>query len=299
MSLQTKNFNNKAAPHLLSFDVEEYFQVEAAVNVFDRNQWNSISKRLPPFIDQILQLLENHKTRATFFILGWVAQHENQLVRKIAELGHEIASHGMSHRMLKGLTPDEFRRELLDSRKLLEDISGLPVKGFRAPTFSLTRATAWAIDVLAESGFSYDSSVFPVRHDRYGVPEAPTGPHYAIGPGAGKILEIPPLTLPFMGMNIPVGGGGYLRLMPVRLTGFALRHAQNHNSSGMIYLHPWEFDPEQPVFPVGLLNNWRQRVGLKRTAEKLSWLLKHHKFVSVSQLLQDLKTTTKTSYDYK
>ena len=298
MNQQAKTNKYSATSHLLSFDVEEYFQVESASGIYDYTQWDSIQKRLAPAVDKILHLLSDHQTSATFFILGWVAQHERQLVEQIAEQGHEIASHGMSHRMLNRLNPAEFRRELLDSRRLLEDISGRPVIGYRAPTFSITRTTAWAIDVLAETGFAYDSSIFPVRHDRYGVPEAPTVPHFALGPGAGKILEIPPLTLPLRRMNIPIGGGGYLRLLPARLIGLALREAQRRNQMGMIYLHPWELDPDQPVLPMGRLTNWRHRVGLRRTEAKLSWLLQQFQFGSVAQGFEDLKAAVETTYTY-
>jgi polysaccharide deacetylase family protein (PEP-CTERM system associated) len=287
-----------ATSHLLSFDVEEYFQVESASGIYDCTQWDAIQKRLAPAVDKILHLLADHQTSATFFILGWVAQHERQLVEQIAEQGHEIASHGMSHRMLNRLNPGEFRRELLDSRRLLEDISGKPVIGYRAPTFSITRNTAWAIDVLAETGFEYDSSIFPVRHDRYGVPEAPSRPHFALGPGAGKILEIPPLTLPLRHINIPVGGGGYLRLLPARLIGLALKKAQSRNQTAMIYLHPWEFDPDQPVLPMRRLSRWRHRVGLRRTEAKLSWLLQQFRFCGVAHVFEDLKAAVETIYTY-
>ncbi len=278
--------------------MEEYFQVESASGIYDSSQWDTLQKRLAPAVETILQLLSDHQTSATFFILGWVAQHEGQLVRQIAEQGHEIASHGMSHQMLSRLEPETFRCELLDSRRLLEDLTGSPVQGYRAPTFSITRKTAWALDVLAETGYVYDSSIFPVRHDRYGVPDAPVVPHIAIGPGTGRILEIPPLTLPLNRINIPIGGGGYLRLLPVRLMGLALQKAQRRNQIGMIYLHPWELDPGQPVLPMGRLSRWRHRIGLRRTEVKLSWLLQQYQFGSVTQGLEDLKAAVATTYTY-
>jgi len=211
--------------HLRSFDVEEYFQVEAAVRAgLGPDDWTRLQKRLSPAVDRCLQALADHQTTATFFVLGWVAQHEPQVVRRIADAGHEIASHGMTHRMLQHLAPDAFRNELLDSRSLLEDIAGQPVVGYRAPTFSVTHETAWAIDVLAGAGYQYDSSVFPIRHNRYGVPEAPTDVHQAVGPGGETVLEIPPLTLRVPGANLPAGGG-YLRLLPVRTVGWALKQA--------------------------------------------------------------------------
>ena len=284
--------------HLLSFDVEEYFQVEAAAGVYNPGQWDSIPKRVTSAVDTILQLLAAYQTKATFFILGWIARRDRRLVRHIAEQGHEIASHGMSHRMLNGMTPQEFKQELIESRNVLEDISQQPVLGFRAPTFSLTRSTAWAIEVLAEAGYAYDSSIFPIRHDRYGVPDAPTAPHIAVGPNGSEILEIPPLTLSVGRMNFPAAGGGYLRLLPVRIIDLALIKAQQRDHPGMIYLHPWEVDPEQPALPISLLANWRHRVGLKRTKAKLTWLLKKYPFTSVAQKIDDLKNDLNATYTY-
>ena len=284
---------------MLSFDVEEYFQVEAAAEGgVCPEQWGSFSKRLAPCVDRILQLLADNQASATFFVLGWVARHERSLIRHIAEAGHEIASHGMSHTMVTRLTEGQFRGELIESRRLLEDISGQPVIGYRAPTFSITHQTAWALDLLAETGFLYDSSIFPVHHDRYGVPDAPTRPHCAIGPAGGNILEIPALTMRLMRVNWPVGGGGYLRLLPVRLVGRVLRAAKRRGRSGMLYLHPWELDPGQPILPMHRMTRWRHRVGLGRTEGKLRWLLKCFNFSNVRQCLDILRTTSQQEYIY-
>ena len=284
--------------HLLSFDVEEYFQVEAAAAGVPRNQWMRYPKRLGGAVDCILELLSECGVSSTFFVLGWVAQQEPGVVRRIADAGHEIASHGMTHNMIGRLSADAFRKDLLDSRRLLEDISGQRVLGYRAPTFSITRDTAWALDVLAESGFLYDSSVFPVRHDRYGVPDAPRFAHRALGPGGGSILEIPPLTMRLLKSNLPVGGGGYLRLFPVRLVGRALRMAARSGQSGMIYLHPWELDPGQPVLPMGRLSRWRHRVGLGRTQSKLRWLLSRFSFTSVRDHVEVLSDSACNAFSY-
>ena len=285
--------------HLLSFDVEEYFQVEAAARSgVRREDWQGFATRLGPSVDRVLQALAEHQASATFFVLGWVAQHEPDVVRRIAAAGHEIASHGMEHRMLQRLAPDEFRQDLLDSRSMLEDLSGQPVIGYRAPTFSVTHETAWALDVLAETGFRYDSSVFPIHHDRYGVPDAPRGIHRAIGPAGGGLLEIPPLTLRFAGANWPVGGGGYLRLLPVRVLGRALKKAARQGRPGMIYLHPWELDPGQPVLPMPRLTRFRHRVGLRRTESKLRWLLRRFRFTSIGQRLDSLLAQADGAYHY-
>ena len=284
--------------HLLSFDVEEYFQVEAASSGIPRDEWDSYPRRLSPAMDCILALLAERGITATFFVLGWVARHERDVVRRIAEAGHEIASHGMSHEMICRLTPDAFRREVLDSRKLLEDISGDQVLGYRAPTFSITRETSWALDVLTECAFRYDSSIFPIRHDRYGVPDAPRFAHHALGPAGGSILEIPPLTMRLFKSNLPVGGGGYLRLLPIRLLGRALKAAASRGESGMLYLHPWELDPDQPVLPMSRISRWRHRVGLARTESKLRWLLERFDFTSVREHLEVLSMSAQEEFRY-
>lgn len=286
--------------HLMSIDVEEYFQVEAAHAAgIMPCQWAAFETRLDPCIERILSLLDEHDAGATFFVLGWVAEHHRDLVRRIADAGHELATHGMSHAMLGRLSPETFRRELRDSRHRLEEIASTPVRGYRAPTFSVTRRTGWAIDVLAEEGFQYDSSVFPVRHDRYGVPEAPTGPHWARGPAGGRLLEIPPLTLRVLGRNLPIAGGGYLRLFPVSLIGHGLKRCQSRHLPGMIYLHPWELDAGQPMLPMRPLQRWRHRVGLRRTEAKLHWLLDRFRFCSVSACLESLQAVARqTTFAY-
>jgi len=278
--------------------VEEYFQVEAAVPGVSRDAWGSYPCRLGPAVDRILDLLAARGVSATFFVLGWVARHEPEIVRRIVRAGHEIASHGMHHDMIGRLSPQAFKQDLIDSRKVLEDMSGRPVVGYRAPTFSITRSTAWALDVLGETGFLYDSSVFPIRHDRYGVPGAPRFAHRAIGPAGGSILEIPPLTLRLGKTNVPVGGGGYLRLFPARLVGRALRAAARRGCSGMIYLHPWELDPGQPVLPMSRIARWRHRLGLARTETKLRWLLDRFDFTAVRQLVPVLSASCLEEFRY-
>lgn len=284
--------------HVLSFDVEEYFQVEAAAARVGLDDWPRYASRLAPHVDRILSLLAEHGARATFFILGWVARRQGSLVRRIAEAGHEIASHGMTHRMLHRAGRDGLRAELRDSRRLLEDLAGRPVVGFRAPTFSLTRRTAWAIDVLSECGYDYDSSVYPIHHDRYGVPEAPRWTHRAVGPGGGTIVELPPLTARLLGANVPIGGGGYLRLLPVRLVGWTLKAAERRGRNAMIYLHPWELDANQPVLPMGRLSRWRHRVNLARTASKLRWLLQRFAFSDASSRLAGVDRDALPAFRY-
>lgn len=287
-----------AVQHLISFDVEEYFQVEAAAASVPVEAWDRYPSRVASAVDVLLELLDEHGTTATFFVLGWVAQRRPELVKHIVGRGHEIASHGMAHRMIGRMSEGEFAADLDESRKLLEDLSGARVLGYRAPTFSVTRDTAWALDVLANAGYRYDSSVFPVRHDRYGVPDAPRGPHHALGPGGGSILEIPPLTWRVLGANLPTGGGGYLRLFPVRIVGRALRAAERRGMPGMVYLHPWEMDPDQPSLPMGRLSRWRHRVGLRRTAGKLGWLLERFRFTCVRDRLDALREQADETFSY-
>jgi polysaccharide deacetylase family protein (PEP-CTERM system associated) len=284
--------------HMISIDVEEYFQVESVAHTVPRESWGDYAPRAGEAVDRVLDVLGERGVSATFFVLGWVAEHEPDVVRRIACAGHEIASHGAGHEMIGRLTPEAFRSDLVDSRKRLEDLCGAPVIGYRAPTFSVTRKTAWALDVLVEAGFRYDSSVFPVHHDRYGVPDAPRFAHRAVGPGGGEILEIPPLTWRLCGSNFPVGGGGYLRLLPVRVVGRALRAAGRAGRSGMIYLHPWELDPGQPVLPMSRLSRWRHRVGLARTEKKLRWLLERFEFTSVKALLSELTASATERFRY-
>lgn len=283
--------------HILSIDVEEYFHVQAAAEGgLSADDWSTCERRLETSVDRTLQLLAAHDTTATFFVLGWVAEHEPDVVRRIADAGHEIASHGMTHRMLGELTPEQFRAELRDSRRLLEDLSGKPVVGFRAPTFSITTETLWALDVLAEEGFRYDSSIFPVRHDRYGIVGAPRWAHRATAPSGRTILELPPLTTRTLGMTLPVGGGGYLRLLPSWTVARAIRRAERTGRPAMLYLHPWELDPDQPTLPMSRLSRFRHRVNLLRTAAKLGGLFSRFRFRAAADVLDSLSDAPTHAY---
>jgi polysaccharide deacetylase family protein (PEP-CTERM system associated) len=241
-------------------------------------------------------MLDEFHTTATFFILGWVAQNEPDVVRRIAAAGHEIASHGMNHCMLTRMTPEAFREDLQKSKKLFEDLIGRKVIGYRAPTFSIMRNTAWALDLLAEEGFEYDSSIFPIRHDRYGVPESPIIPHRAVGPSGRSILELPPMVRPIGGMNLPVGGGGYFRLLPVKFISNTLNCFENDLQPTMIYLHPWEFDPAQSELPLRFVSRFRHRVNLHKTEAKMRILLSQFRF---SDVKSRLPITTGYTYHYR
>ena len=285
--------------HVLSFDVEEYFQVEAAKEGgMTPEKWSQYPSRINEQIDIVLGILDDFQTKATFFVLGSVGKKRPDVVEQIALQGHEIASHGMTHQMLTRLTPDQFAGELRDSRKILSDITGAEVTGFRAPTFSITHKNPWAIDVLSECGYVYDSSVFPVVHKRYGVPDVSRWTHIAAGPNGGKVVELPPVTLRVFKRNVPIGGGGYLRLFPVGLVAAGLKAAQNHGSGGMIYMHPWEFDPDQPVTPMSRGNRFRHRVNLARTQRKLRYLLKRFRFQTGAEYIKSVTRENLETFEY-
>jgi polysaccharide deacetylase family protein (PEP-CTERM system associated) len=225
---------------------------------------------------RLLDTLDGAGAKATFFVLGEIARCRPRLVWDIAEAGHEIASHGWDHRRVHRLNPAEFFDDVRASKDALEQASGGPVVGYRAPTFSIGRRTGWAIDVLTEAGYQYDSSVFPVRHDRYGVPDAPRTPFVAEGETA-RLIELPPATCRVLGQNLPVAGGGYFRLFPLALMESGLRQlARTDPAVSVLYFHPWEFDPDQPRLPLGRLARWRTYVGVGRSSARMGALLARH-----------------------
>jgi polysaccharide deacetylase family protein (PEP-CTERM system associated) len=231
---------------------------------------------------RLLDQLAAAGVKATFYVVGEIARSHPQLVRDIATAGHEVGSHSWDHRRVHRFTPAGFREDLRRGKDALEQVIGGPVYGFRAPTFSVVRRTGWAVDVLAECGFEYDSSIFPVRHDRYGIPDAPRSPFIALG-RERAILELPPLTYRMLGINLPVAGGGYFRLFPLAVMRAGLRQADRTGRTGpavaMLYFHPWEFDPDQPRLPLGRLARWRTYVGMRHTTARLRSLLAGYPFV--------------------
>ena len=261
--------------NVLSIDVEDWFQVENLHGIVPRERWESMPLRVERNLDCILGILDPLNIKATFFTLGWVAERLPRIVQRLAAEGHEVASHGWSHTPLWRLTPDQFRDEVIRSRRVLEDLSGQRVLGYRAPTFSITRDTLWGLSVLAESGYLYDSSIFPVRHDRYGIPEAPLAIHRR----EEGLWEVPMSVYQVGSYRLPVAGGGYFRLYPEWLTVRAIRAINAAGREAIVYLHPWEFDPEQPVAQgMKPLARFRHRVGLARTAGRLSRLLRQFPF---------------------
>lgn len=280
--------NAAAAPpapvHLFSVDVEEYFQVVALQPWVPRDQWDRLPSRVGRSVDILLEMLAGAGARGTFFTLGWVAERQPALVRRIAAAGHEIASHGWSHTRLTELSRDALRDELIRSRKVLEDVSQTPVAGFRAPSFSIRPGMEWVFDLLIETGYRYDSSLFPIRRPDYGYPAASPDPAWWTR-DQGRLLEIPMATTTWAGLRLPAAGGAYIRQLPYALTARALRECGARGAPGMFYIHPWEIDPGQPKFPVPLLTRIRHYGRLGRTLAQLRRLVAEFRFTSVAEYL--------------
>lgn len=269
--------------HLFSVDVEEHFQVSAFDRVLPRAAWPDQPSRVVANTERLLDLLAKYGATATFFTLGWVADRNPGLVQRIVAEGHEIGSHTWWHPRVNTLTPAEFRTEVRDSKRLLEDAGGVAVTGFRAPSFSITPGYEWAFDILLEEGYRYDSSLFPIYRPGYGYPGAPDHPHDLARP-AGMLREYPLATLGWGRWRFPAAGGGYLRQFPLLVIQTAFRRLQARGVPGMFYIHPWEVDPDQPRLPVGWLTTMRHYRGLAGTLTKLERLLAEFRFVSVQRL---------------
>ncbi len=278
---------------VVSFDVEEHYRIEAAAKLScPANVREEYARRMERTTRMLLELLARANVQATFYIVGEIARTHPSLVKDIHNAGHEVGSHSWDHRRVHHFTPQTFREDLLRSKEALEDVTGAAVVGFRAPTFSVMRATAWATDVLADCGFQYDSSIFPVRHDRYGIPDAPRSPFIAVG-RVREILELPPLTYRLLKWNLPVAGGGYFRLFPPAIMRAGLRQANEQPvpSVAMLYFHPWEFDPEQPRLPLGRIARWRTYVGMHRTTNRLKELLSRFTFTRAIDAAKAVQAT--------
>ena len=256
----------------MTIDVEDYFQVSAFAPHIDRASWDSLPCRVERNVERILALLEAQQARATFFTLGWIAERYPQLVRKIAERGHEVASHGYGHLRASEQTPEQFRDDVMRSKSILEDLSGQPVRGYRAPSFSIGTANLWALDILAECGYEYSSSIYPIKHDHYGMPDAP---RFAFRPRPNGVLELPVTTFVLGRRNLPAGGGGYFRLAPYALSRWVMQRVNDNDRQPCIfYFHPWEIDPEQPR-PQGLTlkTRFRHYINLSRMEQRIAQLL--------------------------
>lgn len=273
----------------MTIDVEDYFHVAALSKVIQRSSWDKMEYRAEANTQRLLQLFEQAGIKATFFVLGWVARRSPQLVRQIHAAGHEIASHGWSHQLVFNQTPEEFSQETRDSKALLEDICGERVRGYRASTYSITSRSLWALDVLCELGFDYDSSIFPIHHDVYGIPDAPVSPSVIRSPSGSEITEFPMSTARVLGARLPVSGGGYFRLLPYRLVSAGLRQINEEGKRPFVfYLHPWEIDPQQPRIKAGFLSRLRHYTNLRQTEDRLRKLLEEFRFDSMSRVLGNL-----------
>jgi len=288
-----------SATNALTVDVEDYFHVAALAPNIHRDSWASRESRVVGNTQKLLAIFEQFDVRGTFFVLGWVAERHPQLVRDIAARGHEIACHGYSHRLVYEQSPEEFYSETLRAKNLLEEITGSAVVGYRAASYSIVRESLWALDILVELGFAYDSSIFPVRHDRYGIPNAERVPHRLATLNGKSIVEWPLATARILGCRLPVAGGGYFRLLPYWLSRWGLASINRRELQPFIfYLHPWEVDPEQPRVSASWLSRFRHYTNLGKCVERLRRLLGEFRFGGARDGLVQLGLLPRTGTNY-
>lgn len=276
------------ARHCLSFDVEEHFQVSAFESPMRRRHWEQFESRVQVNTEKLLELLDKRGVHATFFVLGWVAERYPALVRRIASAGHEVASHGYAHELITSQTPVVFREDIRKAKGILESILSQPVLGYRAPSFSITRDTMWATQILVEEGYIYDSSIFPVLHDRYGVPSANPELHQLLTT-SGLLWEVPPSTVKCLGVRLPVAGGGYFRLYPYAVLRALLRKLEGEGSPLVMYMHPWEFDPDQPRMEGSIVSRMRHYMNLDKTEGRMRALLEDFSFAPIRQVFPQIE----------
>ncbi len=269
----------------MSVDVEDYFQVSAFDRVVSRDNWDGLESRVVGNTERLLELFDAAHVTGTFFFLGWIAERFPSLVRRVCAAGHEIASHGFNHHLVYSMTAAAFREDIRSSKRLLEDQTGRAVRGYRAPSFSITKESLWALDVLIEEGFEYDTSIFPVHHDRYGIADAPRHAHM-LSRQAGVLREMPGSTVRIGGVNLPIAGGGYFRLLPYAWTQWGIQRVNTTERQPVVfYLHPWEVDPDQPRFHVPATTRVRHYGGLKSNLRRLERLLQQFRFEPVASVL--------------
>ncbi len=275
-----------AITNAMTVDVEDYFHVSAFSNHIDRNDWDRYACRVEANTHKLLDMFDRAGVKATFFVLGWVAERYPALTREIGARGHEVACHGYSHELVYRQSPAVFREESGRAKAVLEDVVQKPINGYRAASYSITSRSTWALDILAELGFQYDSSIFPVHHDRYGMPDARREPHALKTPAGHSLVEFPLSTFQVMGYRLPVSGGGYFRLFPYWFTRYALGRINSTEQLPFIfYLHPWEIDPAQPRIKAGLLSRFRHYQNLDRCQQRLARLLQDFSFDTVERVL--------------
>ena len=269
----------------MSVDVEDYFMVEAFANSVDRSTWSTWPSRVVDNTKRALDLFDRHGTKATFFFVGWVAQRFPGLAREVRQRGHELACHSFWHRRVNSLTPEEFREDTRRAIHAIQDAAGLSVDGYRAPSWSITKDALWALDILAEEGFSYDSSIYPIHHDLYGFPGAKRFPYPHQLSNERSLQEYPPTTIRVLGQNLPAAGGGYLRIFPLFYTQSTFRRFENsYRERVVVYFHPWELDPEQPRIHGGFRSRFRHYTNLHKMENKLDYLLSRYQFGSFAQI---------------
>jgi polysaccharide deacetylase family protein (PEP-CTERM system associated) len=269
----------------MTIDVEDYFHVSVFDGVVPRSRWTRLEDRVCANTERVLGLLEEAQVRATFFVLGWVAARHPGLVRTIAAGGHEIASHGYAHRLVYDQTPAAFREDVTRAKAVLEDASGAEIIGFRAPSYSITPRSLWALDVLMAAGYRYDASIFPIHHDRYGIPVSARHP-YRIDRNGASLVEVPASAARVLGLNVPVGGGGYFRILPYAWTRWGIARINRvEGRPAVFYLHPWELDPDQPRLKASGLSRFRHYCNLHQTAPRLRRLLRDFAFAPMAQVM--------------
>lgn len=274
----------------LTVDVEDYFHVSAFSQSIQRESWGTLETRVERNTNRLLEIYEAAGVSATFFVLGWVAEKFPQLVTAIVDAGHELACHGFSHQLIYKQSPEEFREETVRAKKLLEDISGIRVRGYRAASYSITPKSTWAVSTLIEAGFDYDSSIVPVRHDLYGFSGASPYPYRLRTASRQEIIEFPPSTVEKFGVRIPIGGGGYFRLFPYWFSRWGLRQINQVDEQPFsFYLHPWEIDPGQPRVATGWKSKFRHYNNLDKFEPRMARLLNDFHFTTMSDVLQDLE----------
>jgi polysaccharide deacetylase family protein (PEP-CTERM system associated) len=270
-------------PHILTVDVEDWFHTQAMTGAMSTGDWENYPIRIHHNLSRLLKLFRNHRVRATFFVLGWVAERYPELVEEILHSGHEVASHGYAHRLIYQQTPQEFEEDVAKSLEILERITGHKITGYRAPSFSIKSGNGWIFAKLKEMGIQYDSSIFPIWHDLYGIPTAPRFP-FPIRVSEEQVLwEFPLSTVKILGKNIPLAGGGYLRLFPYWFTRRGLKSLQAQNKMGIVYIHPWELDLEQPRPELNRLSRFRQYTNIRTMHQKLERLLSEFEFISMGE----------------
>ena len=270
-----------------SVDVEDYFHVEAFSRDVARDAWTSYPSRVVANTTRLLDLLDRYRVRGTFFVLGWVAQREPALVREIRDRGHELGCHSYWHRLIYKLSPDEFREDTKTAKDAIEQASGVEVTGYRAPTFSITAKSLWALDVLADCGFRFDSSIYPIYHDNYGLAGSPRDPYAVVaGAAASRIAEFPISTFRAFGRDLPVAGGGYLRMLPLWYNRAGIDKMLDDARPAMVYVHPWEIDPDQPRIRTRLRSRLRHYTNLGRMQARIEHLLERYAFAPVGDVLR-------------